>query len=499
MDEVETTNRPKCVVPVTLARESGYLVRAVIFTPNGPVNWLDVCKAYDADERASFLKKLVEYCAEYRIQIDKYQTHLLERELLKIAEEQIRDKEQRRDRTAHSADGQGQDLEFPDVLPWDEPVRLAEVLEEIVYKIGRYVWVREEALWTAALWAAWTWVFDRFDVAPILFITSATHRCGKTRLLECLSAIVRRPLVATPSPASLFRTIELCRPTFVLDEVDNLVKESEEWRLLLNAGHTKRTASVIRSVGDDFKPRRFSTWCPKALGGIGDLAVTTSDRAIILRLTRKPPDVEVTRLTSAELRTFHPLARKLARWALDSIDPSSPPEWPVPDAPPGLDDRAADNWGPLLAIADMAGGEWPEKAREAAVLISADTREEKDVATQLVRDSFLAFGEDEELSAAELIDRLCSDSLSPWSTFSRGGKPISPKRLAQMLGRFSIRPAHTRKGNFYRRADLEPVIKAYFPTLLGFQSFTSFTQNVSAGKIETYGVKDSSEDESLVL
>ena len=58
-----------------------------------------------------------------------------------------------------------------------------------------------------------------------------------------------------------------------------------------------------------------------------------------------------------------------------------------PEMPDGITDRAADVWEPLLAIADAAGGDWPERARDAAVALN-NARAERDpsLGVQLLAD-----------------------------------------------------------------------------------------------------------------
>jgi Protein of unknown function (DUF3631) len=140
------------------------------------------------------------------------------------------------------------------------------------------------------------------------------------------------------------------RPTLLIDEADSFVKDNEELRGILNSGHTKAAANMIRNV--DHKPRRFSTWAPKAIATIGTLADTLEDRAVVVRLQRKPPGATVERLGRRDNADFAALRSQAARWAADNFNKLADPDPKMPD----LNDC---NWRPLLAIADLVGGTWP--------------------------------------------------------------------------------------------------------------------------------------------
>ena len=81
------------------------------------------------------------------------------------------------------------------------------------------------------------------------------------------------------------------QPTLLIDEADSFLKDNEEMRGILNSGHTKTAAYVIRNVevGGEHKPTRFSTWAPKAIATIRALADTLEDRSIVVTLQRKSP------------------------------------------------------------------------------------------------------------------------------------------------------------------------------------------------------------------
>ena len=78
-----------------------------------------------------------------------------------------------------------------------------------------------------------------------------------------------------------------------MDEADTVLPGNEELRGILNSGHTRRTAFVLRTVGDNHEPRQFSTWAPLAIAMIGNLPGTLADRSIVLPMRRKRRDEKV--------------------------------------------------------------------------------------------------------------------------------------------------------------------------------------------------------------
>lgn len=175
----------------------------------------------------------------------------------------------------------GKPTMFPMVELWPEPVNAAELLSDIVSTIQRFIICERETAIAASLWCAFTWLVDRVQVAPLAVITPPEMRCGKSQLLNLIGLLSYRPLVASNiSPSAMFRVIEAHQPTLLIDEADTFFKENEELRGVVNSGHTRQSAYVIRSVGDDHEPKQFSTWGAKAISGIGALAETIRDRAV---------------------------------------------------------------------------------------------------------------------------------------------------------------------------------------------------------------------------
>jgi putative DNA primase/helicase len=158
----------------------------------------------------------------------------------------------------------GEALNLADPELWPESVDGAALLQEIDAALGRHVIMAVEGRHAVALWAVFSFSLDSFSFAPRLLVKSPQRRCGKTTLLDTLLELCRRPVPASNiSAPALFRTIARGSPTVVLDEADTFMRQNEELRGLVNSGHRRSLAFVIRNVerNGDFEPRKFSTWC----------------------------------------------------------------------------------------------------------------------------------------------------------------------------------------------------------------------------------------------
>jgi putative DNA primase/helicase len=347
---------------------------------------------------------------------------------------------------ADSGTGQGTPLELEEPVPWPAPVDGRTLLNELVGGFTRYVVLPPHGATALALWTVFAHSLDCFAVAPRLALLSPEKRCGKTLTLTLLSFLVPRALLASSiSLASLFRTVDKARPTLLLDEADTFVHMSDELRGVLNSGHSRAGAFVIRVVGDNFEPRKFSTWAAMAFGAIGRLPDALMDRSIIMLMVRKAPGETVRRFRQDRTEDLQVLARKAARWAADNAEALKGAD---PGIPGGLNDRAADNWRPLLAIADLSGGEWPDRARVAAVQLSAaGVVEDPSVRVRLLEDlrDMFSRARADRLTSADICDKLAAMEDRPWPEY-RHGLPITPTQLAKLLKPFNITPSTIRIG-----------------------------------------------------
>jgi putative DNA primase/helicase len=369
-------------------------------------------------------------------------------------------------REKRSADHDAATLPHWQVEASPVPVDGAKLLDALRQVFRRYIVLPPGADIALALWVLHAWTMDAGEISPFMVLVSPTKRCGKTSVMILLQYLTpRSELASNITGPALFRYIEAVRPTLLIDEADSFVKDNEELRGILNSGHTKVAANVIRTVevNGEHQPRRFSTWAPKAIATIRSLADTLEDRAIIVQLQRKTPGAKVERLRRRDNEWCAALRSQACRWSMDNFDKLVDPD---PQMPEALNDRAADNWRPLLAIADLAGGEWPQLARQAALILSGEAQDGA-IGVELLKDIRLAFGEADAIRSIDLVAKLIADPERPWAEWKRG-KPLTQKQLGRLLSDFricsetvSIPGLNDAKG--YKRARFGDAWAAYCP------------------------------------
>jgi putative DNA primase/helicase len=268
---------------------------------------------------------------------------------------------------------------------------------------------------------------------------------------------------------ALFRTIDARQPTVLFDEMDGLgagFQGADEMQKILNAGF-QRGRPVLRCVGEGSNQNvvEFDVFCPKAIAAIRRLPDTIIDRAFVIELKRKAQDEKVDRFRTSEVEPLAaPLRERAALWAEENLTVL---EVAKPELPDELDDRGQDVAEPLLAIADLIGGEWPGKTRRAILeLRSSRDEDDGDTGIRLLTGIEAAFdaANIDWLSTRDLVYWLTKDEASPWREF-RNGRAITPTGVAKQLRYFSIQPEqHLRGGERargYRRAQFDDVFARY--------------------------------------
>lgn len=371
------------------------------------------------------------------------------------------------------------DDDGPPPRPFRGPApNVAELLDELIAFVRRYVVIAPAQADGVALWTAHAWAIDAFDFSPYLAVVSPEKRCGKTLLLDVLELVSPRAWrVVTPSEAVVFRKIARDKPTVLLDELDSIFGKTatnhEGLRAILNAGNRRGTRVPRCGGANRDQLEEFDVFGPKALAGIGDPPATILDRSIRIEMKRRAPGEKVERFRHRTARAAAvQLAARFGRWAEDAVDLLAEAE---PEIPAELDDRAADGWEPLLAVADLAGGDWPRRGREAALALSTgDAREDDSIGVRLLADCRRVFATlaADRAATVDLIHELAADD-SPWTGWwdDEADKPAKggARKLASSLKRYGIRPesvwiaGKSTKG--YRSAAFEDAWARYVPEI----------------------------------
>ena len=391
-----------------------------------------------------------------------------------------------------AAEQNQRDLElFPNDEPWPNAVDGVALLDDLRDVLRQHVVLPAGADTAIPLWCIHTHLMDCWDVSPFLLISSPVWRCGKSTLADFVAGFSHRQLISSnTSDAALYRCIEKFAPTLILDEADSWLKLREELRGILNSGHKRSGAKVLRAEGDTHEPRVFSTWAAKVLALIGRPPATIGDRSIDIPMRRKTKQERVKRIREKKLRALcEPRRRQCARWADDRREVLSTAE---PVLPYALTDRAQDNWAALIAIADEVGGSWPRAARDAALLLSNSAAQEEPRGVDLLIDIKSIFDQesppDDFLPTETILDTLCKLEDRPWGTWGRQDKPMKPQALASLLKPFGPKPCNKRVGGAvlkgYYKVDFLESWERYAPVPPdpGDQAATSLQPNEYGGK-----------------
>lgn len=345
-------------------------------------------------------------------------------------------------------------------------------LDDVLRYLRRFVaYPSHHAAIAHALWIVHTHLMDVWESTPRIAFLSPEPGSGKSRALEVSELLVPRPVNAcNATVAYLFRKVgdETGRATVLYDEVDTVFTkagDNEDIRGLLNAGH-RRHSVVGRCVtrGRSIETEETPAYAAVALAGLGDLPDTLLTRSVLVRMRRRAPSERVEPYRERDVREeAAALREQIERWSLQ-VTPT------LVDARPGfpveIADRDADVWEPLLAIADAAGGDWPNIARGAAVaLVSAAKQRTPSLGIRLLADLRDVFRDADRMSTEGLLKALNAIEEAPWGDLR--GKPLDSRGLSQRLHAYGVKPKKIRIGaatmQGYDRSDLCDSWERYLP------------------------------------
>jgi Protein of unknown function (DUF3631) len=350
----------------------------------------------------------------------------------------------------------------------------AECLDAVEAFLSRFVvYPSEAALVAHVLWIAHAHALDKWESTPRIAFLSPEPGSGKTRALEVTELLVPRPVsTVNVTSAYLFRRVADPEgpPTVLFDEIDTVFgprakSENEDIRGLLNAGHRKgATAGRCVVKGKRIETEELPAYAAVALAGLDDLPDTLMSRSVVIRMRRRAPDEPVQPFRRREWVTeAEDLREELADW-MDCI-----PDGVWPDLPTGITDRNADVWEALIAVADFAGGSWPERARVSAVtLVTAPMRGTHSLGIRLLTDLRTVFGEPEHLLTVSILEQLNAMEDSPWGDIR--GKALDARGLSRRLAKFGVERHTVRLGSVtgkgYSRGDLSDTWKRYLEPIV---------------------------------
>ena len=343
----------------------------------------------------------------------------------------------------------------------------AGILDDLHATLKRFVvFPNDHAAVATTLWIAVTHALPAFQCAPRLVITSPQKRCGKTRLLDVIEYTCHDALpTANASVAAVFRSIGAGHPpTIILDEADTVfgpkVKDNnEDLRALINAGH-QQGKPTLRCAGPLQIPTKFPTFAMAAIGGIGQMPDTITDRGINFTMARRTAGEKVSPFRRRRVApALEALRDRLAEWAAAQLEALTDAD---PDMP--VDDRAADTWEPLIAVADAAGADWPTLARKACTaLVAAADADDKDASLAIrlladISDIFKGYPGVDFLPSEKLTGDLHKIEESPWRS-----SQLTPHALARKLHPYAISPGHNtaKTARGYHRSQFDDAFRRY--------------------------------------
>ncbi len=208
------------------------------------------------------------------------------------------------------------------------------------------------------------------------------------------------------------------------------------------------------------EPHLFSTFAPIAIGMIKRPADTLLDRSLVIRLQRKLGTDPVTPLPLEAENEYQIIRQKCLRWKDDNIIELEADRELTPDDV--ANDRARDNWTPIMAIAKQC-----DLLVEAQSACRALTLKDEDSLTvELLADIQMIFAESgkDKLPSKTLVKKLITLEERPWAEFHRG-KELSQNQLARMLKDFGVHTVKARSGaknlKHYQLSDLQPLFDRY--------------------------------------
>lgn len=315
----------------------------------------------------------------------------------------------------------------------------------------------EHCLNAVTLWCALAHMTHDFDTSPRLAMLSPEPGSGKTRVLEILENLTPQPMfVFGASTAALFRAMAENEVTLLFDEVDTIFTrrgsddQNEDLRALLNVGY-RNGATIPRCVGPQHEVKYFNVFASVALAGLGDLPETLMSRSIVIRMRRRAPHEHVEPYRPRQhADEGNAIRERLEEWST-RVGPRAGKAWP--ELPDGIVDRLAEVWEPVIAVADVAGVAWPERARAAAKAFAALADERApSLGIRLLQDLHTVFDGRRSMFTEDILAALNEMDEAPWGNIK--GHPLDARGIANRLRQYNVKSKDVRIGDDHKKGYL---------------------------------------------
>jgi hypothetical protein len=325
------------------------------------------------------------------------------------------------------------------VDPWDEPVDTRELLDAASAQFGKYNIIHDRvAAPIVPLWIAFAWVHEIATFSPLLNFQGADTEMGKSAATEVVTRLAPRGyMIVKPTGPTIYRFVDHARPTLGIDDADRLLAEDPDLAAIIRASW-KRDIFVPRVVKGEVC--LFDPFGPRCLNGIDLLAhldAATRTRCITVQMLPKLEEENVVSMRyAADDENFVILRRKFLRWSTANMPALKAAR---PQMPNGFFSRLEESYHLLFAIADLAGGEWPKKARAAAVKLSQE-HAAPSLGKRLLAIFFTLFTRHGLLLTSKQAEQLVPAEDDEFANYKNYGRPINKFEIAALMRPFRVFP-----------------------------------------------------------
>jgi hypothetical protein len=332
----------------------------------------------------------------------------------------------------------------PALRPQPKPIGARRLDQAKAFLLRKWAPPNDAVADLIILWCAGCHMTDQemrllFMSYPRLFVGTKGPGAGKSTLLRLLAGPIngqsdglapRGEWTSDPSAPSLRALLHGQRAAIFLDQADTKQGNGDfpaETKTILLQGYMKGATVTRGGNTNTGKVNRYRVDGPICMAGLWDafLSMPNMDdvrsRTLMLLCGKRRPTHKLERLDwRDDAPTLQGHHDALAAWA-ETVKHEVAAARPSME---GFDDRERDITEPLIAVADAAGGDWPERARNAVRVVCRGATDEmtkpepRNPFEVLMRDLGLVWApEEDRLPTREIVERLRELPNSAWSRF----------------------------------------------------------------------------------